>query len=84
MATTVYMLRGSSGRYYLGCTDNLPGRLGQHQRGHTHTTLRLGLPLELIASREFPTRAEALRLERQLKSWKNPDKARAFLTGTTG
>ena len=84
MAATVYLLRGTSGRFYIGCTDNLAARLAQHQRGHNHTTLRLGLPVELVGSREFPTRAEALLIERRLKSWKNPEKARLFLAETTG
>ncbi len=79
MPSTVYLIRGTTGRCYIGCTDDLAARLAQHQRGHTHTTIRLGLPVELIAARNFPTRAEALRAERLLKSWKNPAKAQCFL-----
>jgi len=79
MASVVYLLRGVTGRHYLGCTDDFPARLAQHRRGHTHTTARLGLPLEVVATREFPTRTEALATERRLKSWRNPAKARAYL-----
>ena len=73
------MLRGTTGRHYIGCTDDFPARLAQHQRGHTHTTARLGLPLEVAAVRVFATRTEALQVERKLKRWHNPAKARCFL-----
>jgi putative endonuclease len=82
MPAVVYLLKGASGRHYLGCTDNFPARLEQHQRGHTHTTARLGYPLEVIATRAFPTREEALSIERRLKSWHSPEKAREFLSET--
>ena len=79
MPSTVYLLRGSTGRCYIGCTDDVTVRLAQHQRGHTHTTVRLGLPVTVIAKKSFSTRLEALRVERKLKSWKSPAKVQAFL-----
>ena len=60
-------------------TSDLPRRFAQHRRGHTHTTRRLGGELELLASRAYATRSEAAAVERKLKAWKNPLKARAFL-----
>lgn len=77
---TVYVLRGASGRHYIGQTNDLAVRLAQHRAGQTHTTRRLGGALELVANREFPTREEALQAERMLKRWKNPAKAMAFLS----
>jgi len=68
----VYILRGSSGRYYIGSTTSLERRLHEHQRGHTHSTKRLGNPLELVSALELPTLAEARALERALKRKKNP------------
>ena len=68
----VYMLRGSSGRYYIGSTTNLPRRLEQHRRGYNYSTRRLGALLELAASLEVDSLAEARKLERQLKGKKNP------------
>ena len=68
----VYILRGSSGRYYIGSTTDLARRLEEHQRGHTHTTQRLGTDLELVASLELAALAEARALERELKRKKNP------------
>jgi predicted GIY-YIG superfamily endonuclease len=75
----VYILRGTSGKFYIGSTDNLPRRLEQHQRGLTPSSKRLGLPLILIVSRTFATLPQARATERQLKSWKNSAKAIAFL-----
>ncbi len=67
----VYILRGSSGRHYIGSTVDLEERLAQHRRRHTHTTKRLG-EIELAASKELPSLEEARKLERQLKAKKNP------------
>ena len=45
----VYILRGASGRHYIGSTGDLERRLAEHQRGGNHTTHRFGNDLELIA-----------------------------------
>jgi putative endonuclease len=68
----VYMLRGSSGRYYIGSTTDLNRRVQQHQSGHTHTTRRLGENLKIIATLKLPTLEEARTLEREMKRKKNP------------
>jgi putative endonuclease len=81
---TVYVLRGASGRHYIGQTSDLDLRLAQHRAGHTHTTKRLGGGIELIASRQFASRNEAVATERMLKAWKNPLKAIAYLRGESG
>jgi hypothetical protein len=38
----LYILRGSTGRHYIGSTTNLERRLSEHRSGGTHTTQRLG------------------------------------------
>jgi len=68
----VYILRGSSGRYYIGSTSDLSRRLEQHRNGHTYSTRRLGMLLELAAAREVASLAEARKLERELKRKRNP------------
>ncbi len=73
------MLQGTSGRYYIGATRDVEARLMKHNSGLVYSSKRLGLPLVLIASREFDSMAEALQTERKLKKWKNPSRARAFL-----
>ncbi len=77
---TVYILRGASGRHYIGMTSDLQARFQQHCNGHTHTTKRLGGELHIVASRSYPTHGEAAAVEKQLKSWKNPSKAIAHLS----
>jgi predicted GIY-YIG superfamily endonuclease len=68
----VYILRGSSGRHYIGSELDLETRYAQHLRGHTATTKRLGEKLEIIAKKEVPTLLEARRIESALKRKKNP------------
>jgi predicted GIY-YIG superfamily endonuclease len=68
----VYILRGSSGRHYIGSAIDLDARYAQHLRGHTATTKRLGEKLEIIAKKEVPTLLEARRIESALKQKKNP------------
>jgi len=60
-------------------TSNLEARLVQHRNGQTHTTKRLGGEIQLVASKAYTTREEAVSVEKRLKAWKNPTKARAFL-----
>ncbi len=67
-----YILRGSTGRHYIGSTTDLERRLSEHQRGHTHTTQRLGDELQLIASLDFARLEDARAFERELKRKKNP------------
>jgi len=68
----VYILRGSTGRHYIGSTTDLARRLEQHRQGHTHTTRRLGQPIELVSSLELEFLEEARALEREMKRKKNP------------
>jgi putative endonuclease len=75
----VYILRGSTGRHYIGSTINLERRLTEHRRGGTHTTQRLGEHLEIVATVELETIEQARALERQLKGKKNPKLAIAML-----
>ena len=74
----VYILRGSTGRHYIGSTVNLEQRFEEHRRGHTHTTRRLG-ELTLVAAKEVGTLGEARQIERRLKAKKNPQLAIFYL-----
>ena len=71
----VYILRGSSGRHYIGSCVDLNARFAQHLRGHTATTKRLGDKIEIVAKKEVSTLDEARRMERFLKQKKNPSLA---------
>ena len=68
----VYILRGKTGRHYIGSTVDLDARFEQHLRGHTATTQRLGGGLKIVAKKEVSTLGQARELERLLKSKKNP------------
>jgi putative endonuclease len=74
-----YILRGDSGRHYIGSTINLERRLKEHQRGQTHSTNRLGDNLEIMAAVELSGLEEARALEREMKRKKNPRLAMALL-----
>ncbi len=71
----VYILRGETGRHYIGSTTDLDRRINQHRNGLCHTTRRLGARLDLVAALELGELAEARQLERELKRKKNPDLA---------
>jgi predicted GIY-YIG superfamily endonuclease len=75
----VYVLRGSTGRHYIGSTVDLDARIAQYRREHTHTTKRLGENLELVASKSVETLTEARKIERILKAKKNPQLAIHYL-----
>ena len=55
--------------FYVGHTDHLEARIAAHQAdtfpGYTSTRL----PVALVWSEHFPTRVEALAMERRLKGW---------------
>ncbi len=67
----VYILRGASGRHYIGSTENLDRRLREHERGSNYTTRRF-MKVELVAVKQVPSMTEARSLETQLKKKKNP------------
>ena len=71
----VYILRGASGRHYIGSTADLARRVAEHRRGSNHTTHRLGGNIELVAAAQVPSIARARMLELQLKRKKNPQLA---------
>ncbi|GAB4170165.1 MAG: hypothetical protein Kow00108_04080 [Calditrichia bacterium] len=56
--------------YYIGQTGNLEDRLQRHNQDRSKYTKRKG-PWKLVWSREFPTRAEAMAFEKELKRLKN-------------
>ena len=75
----VYVIRGSTGRHYIGSAVDLNARFAQHLRGHTATTKRLGDSLEIVAKKEVPTLAESREIESSLKRKKNPKLAIYYL-----
>lgn len=67
----VYILKNdTSGRHYIGSTNNLIRRLSEHNRGHTRSTRQEGI-WKVIYTEEYNTFLEAMRRERQIKSYKS-------------
>ncbi len=65
----VYILKCVDGSYYTGHTDNLESRIVQHASGKGNGYTSTRLPLELVFTADFETRADALERERQIKGW---------------
>ncbi len=71
----VYIVICADGSYYTGHTDNLENRVAEHKSGALpgcYTFKRR--PIELVFSKSFPTRDEALTAERQIKGWSRKKK----------
>ena len=63
----VYVLLCANGSLYVGQTQNLTARLHEHLSGRVQSTKRR-LPLTVILTEHYVTRAEAMHRERYLKS----------------
>jgi putative endonuclease len=67
---SVYILQSEkTGKFYVGCANDVAARLVEHQRGQTPSTRGRG-PWTLVFQEDFETVPEARRRERHLKSWK--------------
>ena len=69
-----YILECADGSFYIGHTDDLDIRLGQHQAGSLGGYTATRRPVSLRWSTQFPERELAFRLERQLKGWSRAKK----------
>jgi len=58
------------GKFYVGSTGNIEDRLERHNQGRSKFT-KGGIPWELVYTEAFQSRPEAVRRERQIKSWKS-------------
>jgi putative endonuclease len=73
----VYVIRSeSTGKTYIGHTGNLEKRLGEHNDEGCFSskfTKRIPGPWLLVYKEEYPTRSEAFRRERWLKTGRGRD-----------
>jgi len=58
------------GTYYIGQTKNLEDRIYRHNSGHSKAT-KSKRPWKLVYCKEFETRSEAVRYEKELKQKKS-------------
>ncbi len=79
MAFVTYVLVSlSSGRLYIGQTNNLEQRLKRHNRNLNKATKNRG-PWKVIFTASCSSRAEAVALENKLKAFKNPAKVKQWI-----
>lgn len=69
-----YVLRCRDGSFYGGYTNNLERRMKQHNEGKGAKYTRGRGPVELIFSKSFSTKSEALKAECQFKSYSRKKK----------
>jgi len=77
-----YLLRCADGTIYAGSCENLANRVAIHQRGEGPTWTAKRLPVALAFSESFPTRAQAIAREKQLKRWSHAKKAALIAADT--
>ena len=77
----VYIIRSvKDGKYYIGETSDIITRLNYHNSGKQRST-KSRIPFELVLSEEYMTREEALRREKQIKSWKGGEAFKRLIRG---
>jgi putative endonuclease len=75
----IYILESvSSGRYYIGQTENLVSRLERHNAGLNRSTKSF-IPWILKWWKEVETRSEAIKVESRLKRIKKRDGIEKFV-----
>ena len=76
----VYILEAiESKKYYIGQTENLEGRVKQHNKGRNLST-KAYIPWQLKWWKEFETRSEAIKTERKLKGIKKRVSIEKFIS----
>ncbi|MDY6951388.1 MAG: GIY-YIG nuclease family protein [Thermodesulfobacteriota bacterium] len=80
-----YILRSeTTGRFYIGSTDDLERRLAQHNDAKytgSKTTKRFSGPWKLAYREAFASRSEAMIREKQIKAWKSRKAIEALIKG---
>ena len=64
-----YLLRCADGSYYVGHTDDIDMRVGQHNAGWVKGYTFSRRPVVLVWNDRFQTRDDAKAAERQIKGW---------------
>ena len=72
------MILQSTGRLYIGHTNNLERRLEEHNKGKSISTRNNGL-WELVGFIREDTRSKAMDLEKKLKNFKRKDRVVRYI-----
>jgi putative endonuclease len=77
----VYILKSEKdNRYYIGSSSNVDARLKFHNAGLQRST-KNRIPFKLIYSELLPNKTEALKREKQIKSWKGGNAFQKLIQG---
>jgi predicted GIY-YIG superfamily endonuclease len=76
----VYILCCSDNSYYVGHTEDVPGRLQRHQDGGGAAWTAARCPVSLVFEEQHPSEAAAVTRERQIKRWSRAKKE-ALISG---
>lgn len=73
---TVYILRTSANTLYVGQTNNLERRLKEHlsKKNKSARYVKCFDHVELVYSEKQPTRGDAMRREREIRTWRKDKK----------
>ena len=75
----VYVLQSlKDGRYYIGSSANVELRLAYHNSGKQRST-KHRIPFKLVYSETLSTKSEALKREKQIKSYKGGNVFKALI-----
>ncbi len=78
---TVYILESErTGRWYYGHTEDMDARLARHNSDRSKATKGRG-PWKVVATKEFPSKGEAMAFELMLKRCKRRDLALQRMQG---
>lgn len=78
----VYVLLCTDRTFYTGATNDLEKRFLEHKSGKGGRYTRSHKPIRLVYSEQLPTKSEALKREKQIKSWNRDNKIRTLLLKT--
>ena len=81
MSYYVYILQSQKdGKYYIGSTSEVEARLRFHNSGLQRST-RHRIPFTIVYTETFESKPEALKREKQIKSFKGGEAFRRLLRG---
>ena len=80
MEFAVYIIRSAEGYRYIGSTSDLIVRLADHNSGRNHAT-KHGTDWICLHAEQFPTRGEAVKREKWLKTGTGRDWLAANVAG---
>ena len=74
----VYLVLCSDDTLYTGWAVDVEARVKTHNAGRGAKYTRARRPVQLVYSEELPTRADAMRREREIKRWPRAKKQALF------